>query len=112
MMTAMTVRLGFIRLLPIWALLLAFLVGMGLVQFAGANPQEAFGYLVRGAFTDLFGIGTTVVKATPLLLAGLGVGVCLRAGLFNIGAEGQIYMGGLGAALVGLFVQGLPAAIH
>lgn len=108
----MSVRLTLVRLLPVWALLLAFLLGMGLVQFAGANPREAFGYLISGAFADLFGIGTTVVKATPLLLAGLGVGVSLRAGLFNIGAEGQIYMGGLAAALIGLFIHGLPPVIH
>lgn len=108
----MSLRLTLVRLLPVWALLLAFALGMGLVRFAGANPQNAFAYLISGAFADLFGIGTTVVKTTPLLLAGLGVGVSLRAGLFNIGAEGQIYMGGLAAALVGLHLHGVPSLIH
>jgi general nucleoside transport system permease protein len=105
-------RLALLRLLPLWALVLAFALSMGLVRFAGAKPLDALSYLLSGAFADLFGIGTTIVKTTPLLLAGLGVGVSLRAGLFNIGAEGQIYMGGLAAALVGLFVRGLPAFIH
>ena len=106
------VRLVVLRLLPLWALLIAFGLSMGLVRFAGADPLNALAYLLSGAFADLFGIGTTIVKTTPLLLAGLGVGVSLRAGLFNIGAEGQIYMGGLAAALAGLFIRGLPAFIH
>src|SRR5262249_39949095 len=105
-------QITILRLLPLWALLLAFGLSMGLVRFAGANPRDALTYLLGGAFADLFGIGTTIVKTTPLLLAGLGVGVSLRAGLFNIGAEGQIYMGGLAAALVGLFIRGLPAFVH
>lgn len=108
----MVLRITLARLLPVWALALSFILGMVLVRLAGANPQQAFVFLVRGAFADLFGIGTTIVKATPLLLAGLGVGVCLRAGLFNIGAEGQLYMGALGAALVGLFVHGLSPITH
>jgi simple sugar transport system permease protein len=105
-------RLILLRLVPLWALLLAFGLSMGLVRFAGANPRDALMYLLGGSFADLFGIGTTIVKTTPLLLAGLGVGISLRAGLFNIGAEGQIYMGGLAAALVGLFIRGLPAFVH
>ncbi|MGB7085153.1 MAG: ABC transporter permease, partial [Phormidesmis sp.] len=54
----------------------------------------------------------TLTKTTPLLLASLGVLVALRAGQFNLGAEGQIYMGGLGSLLVGLAFSGLPMVIH
>lgn len=108
----MTIRLALTRLLPVWAVLAALLLGMILVALAGANPIVAYQALMRGAFADLFGFATTLVKTTPLLFAGLGVAVPLRAGLFNIGAEGQIYLGGLGAALVGLYVHGLPAIIH
>lgn len=108
----MTLRLAFARLLPVWAVLLALLLGMILVYFAGANPVAAYADLFRGAFADLFGFATTLVKMTPLVFAGLGVAVALRAGLYNIGAEGQIYLGGLGAALVGLYVHGLPPLLH
>ena len=108
----MTARLVFVRLLPVWAILAALLAGMVLVRLAGADPVQAYLTLLRGAFTDVFGLATTLVKTAPLLLAGLGVAVPLRAGLFNIGAEGQIYLGGLAAALVGLFVQGLPGVLH
>jgi simple sugar transport system permease protein len=49
---------------------------------------------------------------TPLLFAGLGIATALRAGLYNIGAEGQIYMGGLAAAVVGLYVHRVPGILH
>lgn len=108
----MTLRLAFNRLLPVWAVLMALLLGMVLVRFAGANPVEAYADLFHGAFADVFGFATTLVKMTPLIFAGLGVAVALRAGLYNIGAEGQIYLGGLAAALVGLRVHGLPSLLH
>jgi simple sugar transport system permease protein len=54
--------------------------------------------LVEGAFGDKFGIARTLVKATPLMLAGLGVVVAWRAGMYNIGGEGQLVVGGLGGA--------------
>lgn len=108
----MSLRPLFIRFLPVWAVLLAILLGMGLVWQAGANPIKAYGELLRGAFGDVFGIATTLVKTTPLLFAGLGVAIALRAGLFNIGAEGQIYLGGLAAAIVGLYIHGLTPLQH
>lgn len=108
----MTIRAAAMRLLPVWAVLIALLLGMLLVLVAGANPIAAYEALVRGALADVFGFATTLVKTTPLLFAGLGVAVALRAGLINLGAEGQIYLGGLAAALVGLYVPGLPVLLH
>lgn len=108
----MTAQALFLRLLPVWAVLFSLVLGMGLVALAGANPLHAYAELLRGAFADVFGIATTLVKATPLLFAGLGVAIAYRAGLFNIGAEGQIYLGGLGAALVGLYIHGLAPVVH
>ena len=108
----MTIRTAVLRLLPIWAVLFALLLGMFFVLLTGAHPIEAYRDLLRGALADVFGFATTLVKTTPLLFAGLGVAVALRAGLINIGAEGQIYLGGLAAALVGLYVQGLPPLLH
>ena len=108
----MTLRLAATRLIPVWAVLAALMLGMLLVRLAGANPFVAYSELLRGAFADLFGFSTTLVKTTPLLFAGLGVAVALRAGLFNIGAEGQIYLGGLGATLVGVYLHGLPPVVH
>lgn len=108
----MTIRTAALRLLPVWAVLFALLLGMVLVLLAGAHPIEAYRDLLRGALADVFGFATTLVKTTPLLFAGLGVAVALRAGLINIGAEGQIYLGGLAAALVGFYERGLSPLVH
>lgn len=94
------------------AIVAALLVGAILIAVAGANPVKAYSVLFTESLTNYYGIGNTLTRMSPLLLAGLSVLVALRAGQFNIGAEGQIYMGGLGSALVGLSIHGLPAWIH
>lgn len=73
-------------------------------------PAEAYLALFRGAFLGA-GPVNTLVFAAPLLLAGLGVGLAFRAGLFNIGATGQFLMGALAAVAVGTAVQDLPSAV-
>jgi general nucleoside transport system permease protein len=97
---------------PVLAIVLALLVGAILILVAGANPFKAYAVLFSESLTNYYGFSNMWTKLSPLLLAGLGVLVALRANQFNIGGEGQIYMGGLGSALVGLYVQGLPALIH
>jgi general nucleoside transport system permease protein len=74
-------------------------------------PLEAYRSLIEGAFGSLKGIANTVVAASPLLLTGLAVGVGLKAGLFNIGATGQVLLGGFTAALVGAQFAGAPPII-
>ncbi len=105
-----------IWLLPVFssvfAIVAALAVGAGLILLSGVNPIVAYTVLFREALANYYGFGTTLTKTAPLLLTSLGVLVALKAGQFNIGGEGQIYMGGLGSALVGLFVHGLPAWIH
>ncbi|ESA33780.1 sugar abc transporter permease [Leptolyngbya sp. Heron Island J] len=99
-------------LLPVVAVLSALLVGAILMIVAGASPLAAYGALFRQALTTYFGFADTLTKTTPLLLVSLGVLVALRAGQFNLGGEGQIYMGGLGSLLIGLALPGLPLIIH
>jgi len=94
------------------AVLAALLVGSVLILAAGSNPLTAYGTLFRGAFLDYWGFATTLQIMSPLLLAGLAVVLPLRAGLFNIGAEGQIYIGALFATVVALYVPGLPGVLH
>ncbi|MGQ9872638.1 ABC transporter permease [Leptodesmis sp.] len=97
---------------PIAAIALALLVGAGLIAIAGVNPVQAYGVLFREALANYYGIGNTLTKTAPLLLTSLGVLIALKVGQYNIGGEGQIYMGGLGSALIGLSIQGLPAIVH
>jgi simple sugar transport system permease protein len=65
----------------------------------------------REAFGTGYGLGQTLFKATPLLFTGLAVALGFRAGLFNIGAEGQLYLGGFAAALAGVAFAGWPAPL-
>lgn len=97
---------------PLLAIAAALAVGAGLIAIAGVNPLTAYRVLFSEAFLNYFGFGNTLTKTAPLLLTSLGVLIALKAGQFNIGGEGQIYMGGLGSALVGLYVTGLPAFLH
>ncbi|MFQ5694031.1 MAG: ABC transporter permease, partial [Nitrospinota bacterium] len=96
---------------PVVAIVLALVVEALLLLAIGKNPWVAYTYLFEGSVGTVFGITETLVKATPLLLAGLGVAFAFKAGLFNIGAEGQILVGSLAAAAVSLKVQGLPPAL-
>lgn len=111
-----SVKLSKNQVLPVLSAFLAIaaalLVGAGLIAIAGVDPLRAYGILFTEALANYYGFGNTLTKTAPLLLTSLGVLVALKAGQFNIGGEGQIYMGGLGSAVVGLYLQGLPAPIH
>jgi len=99
------------RLKSVWAVLIALAFGAGLILVTGHDPLTAYKELFSGAFLDYWGFSATLVKLCPLLLAGLAVALPLRVGLFNIGAEGQIYMGGLFATLVALYGPELNSVI-
>ncbi len=71
------------------------------IWLAGASPWHVAKLAVAGAFGSAYGIAQTLAKATPLALTGASVAFALRAGLFNVGAEGQVAMGVLAAALLG-----------
>lgn len=96
-------------LVPIVNVIAAFLVSGLVVLFIGENPLRAAELLVWGAIGYGEGVGFTLFYATNFILTGLCVAVAFHAGLFNIGGEGQAYVGGLGVALVALaFDQYLP----
>jgi simple sugar transport system permease protein len=98
-------------LIPVLAVLCAFAIGGVLILLAGKPPLTAYRAMIHSAFGTRNNWGETLVKMVPLLLAGLGTALAFRARIFNIGAEGQIYMGALGAAVVGLFLGDLPAVL-
>lgn len=108
-------------IVPALSILLALLVASVLIIASGLIGSEkkfdlllplvAYRSLLVGAFGNFKGIANMIVAATPLMLTGLAVGVGLKAGLFNIGATGQVLMGGFIASLVGILVSGLPPIV-
>src|ERR1700682_5994255 len=97
--------------MPVWAVLIAFLVGSLVIIGAGVDPVKAYFALVQGAIGNQGLIATTLVKSVPLMLGGLAIAVAFRSGVFNIGVEGQIYMGALFSVWAGTALQ-LPPVIH
>src|SRR5574341_38816 len=91
------------------SVLAALLLSSILTVLAGVNPLRAYGAMVQGAFGSAPGVVDVITKATPLLLTALGTCVAFRSGLWNIGGDGQIYLGALGATLVGLTFTSLPS---
>ncbi len=83
------------------AIFTALLVSSIAILLSGASPIKAFSALAVGAFGTRDNLIETVVKATPLIIAGLGVALAFRGGLFNIGVEGQLFIGSIVAVLVG-----------
>jgi len=98
-------------LAPVWAVLGALFIGAGFIAAAGISPVAAYAALLRGAFGSLNSFGLSIQKMVPLLFAGLGVAFAFRCGLFNIGGEGQIYMGALFGGWLALTFPNLPVAI-
>ncbi len=94
-----------IALIPFINVMLAFFVSALVILALGEDPIEAAGYLIYGAFGYDEGIGYTLYYATNLIFTGLAVSVAFKAGLFNIGGEGQAYIGGLGVGLVCLWLD-------
>jgi len=118
-------------LVPVLAVFTAIVIGALIIAITdidalriwGSQPGEAFretgttikdAYLAlfQGAFGSVRAWSETLVSSAPLILAGLAVAIGFRAGLFNIGAEGQMIIGGLLAVIVGFYFTDLPAVIH
>jgi simple sugar transport system permease protein len=97
---------------PIFSLLVALLIGGLFLILMGYNPINTYFLMFKNVFGSMGGLLQMLLLAQPLLLCGLAIRMGMRARVLNIGAGGQIYMGGLCAAAVGIYVQGLSAWIH
>jgi len=106
-----SVREILMSLIPLAAFLLALLVGTLMIAILGINPMVAYRALLQGAFGSLNAIADTVVKATPLLFVGLGICIAFRAGVLNIGGEGQLVVGALSSTIVCLTFPNLTGWI-
>lgn len=122
-------------LVPVLAVITGLIIGAIVILLSGENPLRAYGALFAGSFgtpgdliqglQSFFSSGDTkelvkaiypftesLVTATPYIFAGLSVALGFRCGLFNIGAEGQFFIGALCSAFVGYSLKGLPMLIH
>ncbi len=93
---------------PLAAAGLAFVLGAVVLALLGASPLEAYAALLKGAFGSRNAFAETLVKATPLLLVGLGICVAFRGQVINIGGEGQMIVGALLATALGLAFPDWP----
>ena len=96
---------------PFISVMIAMLIGSVFILLSGQSPVQAYSAMFQGAFGSQRAIGETLLRATPLIFAGLAVAYGFRAGLFNIGAEGQLFMGGLAAAFLGVQLAGYPMGV-
>jgi ABC-type uncharacterized transport system permease subunit len=92
---------------PFISVAIAMLIGSVIILLTGGSPVAAFSAMFQGAFGSQRAIGETLLRSTPLIFTGLAVAYGFQAGLFNIGAEGQLFLGGLAAAYLGLLLGGL-----
>ena len=96
--------------LPVLNLLSALLVAAMVIQLLGESPVESLGILIDSAVINPEGLSYTLFYASTFIFTGLSVSIAMKAGLFNIGSEGQLYIGGLGLTVVMLTLdQSLPA---
>lgn len=107
-------------LVPVGSLVLALIIGAALLAASGANPWVTYRAMLEGAFGtpklwaegNYYNLAETLVKAIPLMLTGLAVGIAFRMLFWNIGAEGQLAMGAIAATAVALFLGNtLPAPL-
>ena len=97
---------------PVLSIVLALIVGAFIIWISGSNPFTAYAALWEGAVGSPEAIGRTLEKATPLIFGGLAVAFAFKAGLFNIGGQGQLLIGAIVAAYIGFAIEGLPFIIH
>ena len=91
---------------------LVIVIGTILIIACGASPVEAYALFFRGMFGTTSNFAEIFVKACPLILTGLGCAVAFKTGFFNIGAEGQFYVGAIAATMVVLNLEGVPGIIR
>jgi simple sugar transport system permease protein len=94
---------------PAAAVFLALVAGSFFILAIGQNPFLIYSRMLVATLGSGYGLGQVLFKSTPLIFTGLAVAFAFRAGLFNIGAEGQLYVGGFFTALAGVFLPaGMP----
>ncbi len=94
------------------ALAIGLIVSSVFILCVKVNPLDAYGVMLKGAFVGKMNILTTLRWTVPYVILGIASSIAVRAGMFNMGLDGCVYLGGLAAGLVGAYVSGLPPAAH
>lgn len=89
----------------------ALLIGALLMIITGYNPIEGYAAMLKGAFGSSRVFGNTLAKMLTLCLTGLAMAVGSQAGMFNVGGEGQLFLGGLAATMTAVYLQGVSPLI-
>lgn len=92
--------------------LLSLIIGAIFILIIGENPIEAYIALLKGAFVGKLNLGKTIANFTPLLLTSIAFAVGAKGGAFNVGVEGEVFLGGIVAAYIGIHCGFLPMPIH
>lgn len=91
---------------------IGLVLGTVFVLLGGYNVLEVYSYLIRGSLGSISALSSTIRWTTAFLLCGIASGIAFKGGMFNMGTEGQLYMGAISATLVGIYCKGLPAIAH
>lgn len=91
---------------------IGLVLGTVFVLLGGYNVLEVYSYLIRGSLGSVSALSSTIRWTTAFLLCGIASGIAFKGGMFNMGTEGQLYMGAISATLVGIYCKGLPAIAH
>lgn len=112
-MKKISIKTILIDMIPsILAVIAALLLGAIIILLIGENPIDAYIAMFRGAFGSAFAIADTLQRATPYVFGALAFLIAAKGGLFNIGIEGQMYIGAIVAAIVGFSIPNLPPFLH
>ena len=93
---------------PVLSIIIALLIGTAIIKICGYHPLSAYSALLKGAFGSFRYTMATLEKSVPLILCGIAAMVAMKSGIFNIGAEGQILLGGIAAAACMMYFDSLP----
>jgi len=94
------------------AVLLGFILAAIFIQTSGLNALEAYSAMFLGAFSTPYKIAETLLRTSPFMLAALGFAIAFKAGYWNLGVEGQMYMGMFFTLLGGIYLTNLPPILH
>ena len=94
------------------SVVIGLILGTGFVLLGGFNVITVYSYLIKGSLGSVPALTSSIRWSTIFLLCGIASGISFKGGMFNMGTEGQLYVGAFSATLAGIYIKGLPAVLH